>query len=805
MEELGKSIIDRRWRIRVDEAAGTILEVELSCNAGPADKHRKAACERFANDVAEALVPCRKYEEVDGANDVCHIRPRSEVHDAPVWGMAGVVNKRLLGSVSGEGERRFRESIADSRPRRKQFPDSLSRDVLANEQGNRTSRQAELRTKRYPLRARCRIEAIEVDTVVDPTEAIVGNSDLAELGLDIVAHHREAIDSSQQGRDRTRGNTPHELTKFAVLPAQAGFYENRCFREPGSDHGAQCRCGEAMCVNHVDVACPFESMPGHCDRLRHFCGVKRGAAFCSASGERKPDPFDRDTFYGLAVRESVDERRRQNAHVGTASSERSRKAERLLLRSGDVRIEPLRNHQHSRTRIRRIRFAVHFPEIIMTGLEFSGGSMNTPLCLARVLMLLVCISAPLTHCFAQPPVEPSWNGKYLAYYLGELKNPNAVQRQLAAEAIGHMGSTAAGAVPELTKLLDSKDVSDRIAGAFALAKIGEASKPALPALQKMAASTDVNEKKVAQLAIAAIEPPAMAGVVDFFSSVYVLSILIAIGAGSLVAFILWRRKVPKKPKIPDTGTPSKSAQTSPTSKDDGGTKSAASDTTDAAASPVAGAPATSTSASQYRKRVSRQLPGMASYISEQEGPDTVKRELARAQDEFKRLCDKQQEIAKYFNSEELNKDPERMRKLRLESDELALQHYRSEIRFKALEVKMLEMLVDHGGASDATLRDRTEATIKQKWEDLRTLCETPAKTVWKAEQWVSVATGQHTAIPDLRAHLSTYDVVIVERSTAPFDVAPEAASVEEAAAAAPEESSAAIAGDPPASTEDRAT
>ncbi|MBK6315595.1 MAG: hypothetical protein IPF53_15200, partial [Blastocatellia bacterium] len=46
---------------------------------------------------------------------------------------------------------------------------------------------------------------------------------------------------------------------------------------------------------------------------------------------------------------------------------------------------------------------------------------------------------------------------------------------------------------------------------------------------------------------------------------------------------------------------------------------------------------------------------------------------------------------------------------------------------------MLEMLIDQGGASDAALRERTEVTIKQKWDDLRTLCETPAKTSWKGE------------------------------------------------------------------------
>lgn len=426
----------------------------------------------------------------------------------------------------------------------------------------------------------------------------------------------------------------------------------------------------------------------------------------------------------------------------------------------------------------------------MTELESSGGSMNTPLCLARVLMLLVCIFAPFTHCLAQPPIEPSWNGKYLTYYLGELKNSEAIQRQLAAEAIGHMGSTAAGAVPKLTEMLDSKEISDRIAAAFALAKIGEASKPALPKLQKMATSTDANEKKVAQLAIEAIEPPMSAAIVESLSSAYVLSLLIAILAGGLVALVLWKRRAPKKPQKPNPAAPASPSGGAQSSVEKSANSTPAAEGVSRAAAPSTAAPATSSTATPYRKRVSRQLPGMATYIQEHEGPDTVKRELSRAQDEFKRLCEKQQDLAKYFNSEELNKDPERMRKLRLEIDELSLLHYRTEVRLKALEVKMLEMLVDSGGASDPTLRERTEATIRQKWEDLRTLCETPAKTSWKGEQWVSVATGAKTEIADLRAHLSTFDVAIAERLTTPLVPA---AGVEG------ETEESAIAGEPPVS------
>lgn len=390
--------------------------------------------------------------------------------------------------------------------------------------------------------------------------------------------------------------------------------------------------------------------------------------------------------------------------------------------------------------------------------------MNTPLCLARVLLLLVCVGAPSLLSFAQAPVEPSWNGKYLSYYRQQLKDPSSIQRGLAAEAIGNMGSTAAGAVPDLTALLDSKEASDRVAGALALAKIGEASKPALPQLQKMAASQDQYEKKVGQLAIEAIDPPASAMVKDWLSSAYVLSAILALGVGGIVAGVLWfTHKKKQKAEAPGKkAEPSRSPETStpPSSADAGGT----------AAQPTAAKPAAAAAGqSAYRKRVSRQLPGLDSYVQEQEGPDAVKRDLQRVSDEFKRLCDRQQELARYYNSEELTKDPERLRALRLENDELAIMHYKSEIRVKALEVKMLEMLVDSGGASDPALRVRTETTIRQKWEDLRKLCETPAKTQWKGEQWVSIATGPQSPIADLRAHLATFDVHIGPRTSEPME------------------------------------
>jgi hypothetical protein len=519
-----------------------------------------------------------------------------------------------------------------------------------------------------------------------------------------------------------------------------------------------------MCVHDVGRSGLSGDVEGHGDDLGDLRGVKCGARRRDVAGHRHGDPPNLYTVDSIVSRQSIREHCGMDSNACAGPHECAGEPERLLLRSGDVGKQSLRNHQDAERWIPRIRFAVHGPEIIMTKLVFSGGSMNTPLCLARVLMLLVCISAPFAPCLAQPPIEPSWNGKYLSHYLRELNNPDPIQRQLSCEAIGSMGSTAAAAVPELSKLLESKEPSDRIAAAMALAKIGDAAKSAIPLLQKMEQSADVNEKKVAQITIMALEPPVSTVAFEFLSSAYVLSFLVAALIGGAVALLFWKRRLPKKPSGPGP-TKTSEGTSSPGSRTSEATGTASATGGEPPDTSVGGTtPTTPASASPYRKRVSRQLPGMEPYIKEHEGPESVKRELARAQEEFRRTCDKQQEIAKYYNSEELTKDPERLRQLRLESDELALKHYRLEVRVKGLEVKMLEMLIDQGGASDAALRERTEVTIKQKWDDLRTLCETPAKTSWKGEQWVSIATASHSPIADLRAHLATFDVTIGERS-----------------------------------------
>lgn len=671
---------------------------------------------------------------------------------------------RLIGSVPCEGQRRRFVPFTYLRPRFEQLANALSRDVLSDEERQGAVRNSESGPQRASLVVRGGTEAIEVYAIVDSRKPIGIDIDRRELIGDLVAHHREPVDATKDGNQRTRRRADEYLPKLSILAAEARLDEHGSSGKTRSDDGAKCRRRQTMRVHDVGRPGLAGDVKGHGDDLGDLRGVKGEARCRDVAGQRHGDPPNLYSVDRIASRQSIREHCGMDSNLCPGPHECAGEAERLLLSSGDVGKQSLRNHQDAERWIPRIRFAVHGPEIIMTKLVFSGGSMNTPLCLARVLMLLVCISAPFAPCLAQPPIEPSWNGKYLSHYLRELNNPDPIQRQLSCEAIGSMGSTAAAAVPELSKLLESKEQTDRIAAAMALAKIGDAAKAAIPLLQKMEQSADVHEKKVAQIAILALEPPASTVAFEFFSSAYVLSFLIAVLIGGSVAFLFWKRRVPTKPS--GQGPAKTSEGTSSASSRAGDASGTASTTGGEPPDTSVGGttPTTPSSASTYRKRVSRQLPGMETYIKEHEGPESVKRELARAQDEFRRTCDKQQEIAKYYNSEELTKDPERLRQLRLESDELALKHYRLEVRVKGLEVKMLEMLIDQGGASDAALRERTEVTIKQKWDDLRTLCETPAKTLWKGEQWVSVATASHSPIADLRAHLATFDVTIGERS-----------------------------------------
>ena len=59
--------------------------------------------------------------------------------------------------------------------------------------------------------------------------------------------------------------------------------------------------------------------------------------------------------------------------------------------------------------------------------------------------------------------------------------------------------------------------------------------------------------------------------------------------------------------------------------------------------------------------------------------------------------------------------------------------------------------------------------LKQRWDELRALCETPVKVVWQGGQWTRVSTGPARQIDDIREFLKSeeFGVNIPERASRP--------------------------------------
>ncbi len=406
--------------------------------------------------------------------------------------------------------------------------------------------------------------------------------------------------------------------------------------------------------------------------------------------------------------------------------------------------------------------------------------MRKPL---SVLWLLATVLWIPTLCvLGQTPSGTPEEMRDLARYVDDLKASDQRTRLHAAEAIGTMGPKGQAAVPALVVMLNSEPTVERIAAAMALSKIGPQAKPAIPDLHRAAESSDGNLKKIALLAIDSIEPSVATRAWSLLDSPYILAGLIAAAGGLVTMFILWRRHRSTASK-----DAKKAAAQPTTAKAAAQEKRPEVESSVAEASPASVGHAKTTGsldrAAKQRNRVSRQLPGLANYVHESEGPDSVKRELVRAQEEIKRISKTQQELDDHLADEEVIADPARARALRKDADVYATERYQAEIRMKALEIKMLEVLLGGGGTADAELRARSEVTLKQKWDALRTLCETPSKIVYRSGQWVSVPTGPVTQIADMRAWLRDHDIVIPERSAEEMALAE--AALAEAALAEP--------------------
>ena len=345
--------------------------------------------------------------------------------------------------------------------------------------------------------------------------------------------------------------------------------------------------------------------------------------------------------------------------------------------------------------------------------------------------------------------------KVVAAYVRQLKDPDSTQRAMAADALGNMGPRAKDAVPDLIILLGSPSQRDRLSAVIALSKMGDAGRPALPELREAAADPDPTIAKVAKAAVDSLDPPASVVIKHTLWSTWFLSTVVVLVSALVAFFVVMRRRSSEEYRDDKKKKPAKPAEAAPVAVIPA--------TPTEGSAPVAsakGAAAQPAAAQPQRKRVSRPIPGLADYVKEESEPDRVKRELTEAQAAFKKVTERQKELADTTIMESLTGDPERVRAVKKETDELSLQHYSASVRVKALEVKMLMTFLAQGIGGDQSLKERSEATLAQRWDELRTYCENPVKIWWRDGGWVSSPSGPVREIPDLREHLVTVDITL---------------------------------------------
>ncbi len=393
--------------------------------------------------------------------------------------------------------------------------------------------------------------------------------------------------------------------------------------------------------------------------------------------------------------------------------------------------------------------------------------MAKPLFALWLLAVVVSLSASVV--VGQTP-KPS--SAAIDALIAELDDPREPVRVQAAHSLAGMGPAAEPAIPALVQMLGAQSNVERLAATIVLARIGPAAKPAIPALREAAASGDDNVKRAVASAIEAIDPSFFTLALRYLKSPYVLTALLALGAGVIALIVLGgaRRgtKIPEvKWKQEQTEAKARAMAAATARKPKQGSPEAV-EVEEPGTPSQATAPVRTPSldrGAKPRTRVSRPLPGFGNYVKEQlEGPESIKRDFAREQEELKRIMSQQEELADQYDMEDPKKDPERAQGLRRQIEELAIEHYRTEVRVKALEIKVVEALLGDGKTADPELRARTEAMLREKWDALRLLLETPSKIVYRLGQWASVPIGQTGPVADVRSKIYEFGIVIPERA-----------------------------------------
>jgi HEAT repeat protein len=94
---------------------------------------------------------------------------------------------------------------------------------------------------------------------------------------------------------------------------------------------------------------------------------------------------------------------------------------------------------------------------------------------------------------------------FLAELVVALRDTDTRVKEMAAQALGHVGADAAVAVPDLIRLLEDPGEGVRNSACIALAGIGPAARDALPALRRALSDPSNDVRRFAQRAIEKIQ------------------------------------------------------------------------------------------------------------------------------------------------------------------------------------------------------------------------------------------------------------------------------------------------------------
>jgi HEAT repeat protein len=129
-----------------------------------------------------------------------------------------------------------------------------------------------------------------------------------------------------------------------------------------------------------------------------------------------------------------------------------------------------------------------------------------------LVIALAVLLTPRSPAYLPTLIEHHWhyhNGHSAAYWLDEVKSPDASHRTEAVAALGAMGPDVSACVPTLSDRLENDpDPEVRKEAALQLSKMQKAARPALPALIKAMKDDNLHVRLDAALALSALGPDA---------------------------------------------------------------------------------------------------------------------------------------------------------------------------------------------------------------------------------------------------------------------------------------------------------